>query len=104
MKNTSGMDYEFIKSRLAPCGLHCGKCFAFCDGTISQLSKELRCSLGDFDVYAERFMAMLDEPLFLKYTDFKEMLEFFSKGKCKGCRKEKMCYIQKLQSKRMFGK
>jgi len=37
---------------------------------------------------------MLNEPLFLKYSDFREMLEFFSKGKCKGCRKEK-CVIFK---------
>ena len=88
------MDYEFIKSRLAPCGLHCGKCFAFSEGDISRLSKDLRCSFGNFDLYAERFADMLDEPLFFKYPDFKEMLEFFSEGKCKGCRKEK-CVIFK---------
>jgi len=88
------MDYEFIKSRLAPCGLHCGKCFAFSEGDISQLSTDLRCSFGNFDIYAERFVAMLNEPLFLKYSDFREMLEFFSKGKCRGCRKEK-CVIFK---------
>jgi len=88
------VDYEFIKSRLAPCGLHCGKCFAFCDGDISRLSNELKNSLGNFDVYAERFAEMLNESLFLKYPDFKEMLEFFSQGKCKGCRKEK-CVIFK---------
>jgi hypothetical protein len=83
------MNYEFIKSRLAPCGLHCGKCFAFSAGEISQLSNELKFSLGNFDAFAERFVKMLDEPLFLKYPDFKEMLEFFAKGKCKGCRNEK---------------
>ena len=37
---------------------------------------------------------MLNEPLFLKYSDFREMLELFSVGKCKGCRKEK-CVILK---------
>lgn len=26
--------YEFIKKRLAPCGLHCGRCFAFTDGDV----------------------------------------------------------------------
>lgn len=88
------MDYEFIKSRLAPCGLHCGKCFAFTEGDISELSRNLKYSFGDFDVYAERFVDMLNEPLFLKYPDFKEMLDFFGKGKCSGCRKEK-CAIFK---------
>ena len=88
------MDCEFIKSRLAPCGLHCGKCFAFNEGDICQLSADLRRSLGDFDVYAERFVVMLDEPLFAKYSDFKQILNLFSIGKCGGCRKEK-CIVFK---------
>ena len=33
-------DSEFIKGRIAPCGLHCGKCFAFADGDISYHSNE----------------------------------------------------------------
>lgn len=56
-------DSEFIKGRIAPCGLHCGKCFAFADGDISYHSNELKRSLGNFDVYAQRFVAMLDEPV-----------------------------------------
>lgn len=83
------MDYEFIKSRLSPCGLHCGKCFAFCDGDISILSNKLKENLGDFDVYAERFINLLNDDTFAKYPEFKEMLACFSMGKCKGCRKEK---------------
>jgi len=83
------MDYEFIKSRLSPCGLHCGKCFAFADGEIALLSKKLKHSLGNFDVYAERFVSLLNEPVFSKYPDFKELLSLFSEPKCKGCRKEK---------------
>lgn len=35
-------DSEFIKGRIAPCGLHCGKCFAFADGDISYHSNELK--------------------------------------------------------------
>jgi hypothetical protein len=87
MKNC--LNYEFIKTRIAPCGLHCGKCFAFSEGDICRLSKDLKTNLGDFDAYAERFVNLLDEPLFLKYPEFKETLNYLSTGKCKGCRKEK---------------
>ena len=83
------LDYEFIKTRLAPCGLHCGKCFAFSEGEICELSNQLKNKLGSFDIYAERFAKIMNEPLFLKYQEFKEMLKYFSSGKCKGCRKEK---------------
>jgi len=94
------MDYEFIKTRLSPCGLHCGKCFAFSDGDISRLSRNLKKNLGDFDAYAERFVNLLNEPLFLKYAEFKELLNYFSAGKCMGCRKEqcvlfKSCNVRK---------
>lgn len=82
------MTSEFIKSRLAPCGLHCGKCFAFVDGNIKQQSTLLKNSLGNFDVYAERFNELLDEPVFRKYGTFKDMLNHFSEVNCKGCRKE----------------
>ncbi len=83
------MDYNTIKHRLAPCGLHCGKCFAFRDGDISHLSNSLKQSLGNFDVYAERFVTLLGEPAFAKYPDFKEFLALLSQGQCGGCRKEK---------------
>lgn len=81
--------YEHIKKRLAPCGLHCGKCFAFAEGDIAEMSGKLRQSLGNFDVYAERFVGLLNEPVFLKYPDFKEVLEHLSRGDCGGCRAEK---------------
>ena len=70
------MDSEFIKGRIAPCGLHCGKCFAFADGDISYHSNELKKSLGN-------------EPVFAKYADFKEFLDHLSVATCQGCRKEK---------------
>lgn len=88
------MDYEQIKLRLAPCGLHCGKCFAFIDGDIANYSNLLKKSLGEFDIYAQRFVEMLEEPVFEKYSDFKELLHYFSTAKCGGCRVEK-CKIFK---------
>ncbi|MCD7900608.1 MAG: DUF3795 domain-containing protein [Bacteroides sp.] len=83
------MNSEFIKTRIAPCGLHCGKCFAFADGDIYHFSNQLKHSLGNFDIYAQRFVEMLNEPVFSKYPDFKEFLSHLSVASCQGCRKEK---------------
>lgn len=88
------MDYELIKNRLGPCGLHCGKCFAFVDGDIKNFSNKLKDSLGDFSVYANRFVDLIDEPVFKKYADFSELLTYFASVDCAGCRKEK-CKIFK---------
>lgn len=35
------MGKEYL-DRLAPCGLHCGKCFAFAGGDINRHSAELK--------------------------------------------------------------
>lgn len=82
-------NYELFKERLGPCGLHCGKCFAFAKGDITKLSEDLRQSLGNFGVYAERFVEMLEEPVFLKYPNFNEFLTYLTTVNCQGCRKEK---------------
>ncbi len=99
------MDNDYIKSRLAPCGLHCGKCFAFIDGDIKNYSNKLKDLLGDFGIYAERFTVLLNEPVFGKYREFYEFLDYLSTLNCNGCRKEKCklfkdckvrdCYEQK---------
>ena len=83
------VNYSQIKKRLAPCGLHCGNCFAFADGDINKTSNKLPKSLGDFDIYAQRFVDLLDEPVFEKYGDFKKLLSYFASVDCKGCRNEK---------------
>jgi hypothetical protein len=75
-------------NRLAPCGLHCGKCFAFRDGDIHRLSVELLRNLGNFEPYAKRFETHLD-PVFQNYPAFKAMLDYFAAGDCGGCRREK---------------
>lgn len=82
------MDYNFIKDRLGPCGLHCGKCFAYVDGDIKNFSNKLKGSLGNFGVYANRFVDLLNEPVFNKYEDFSELLTYFASVNCAGCRKE----------------
>lgn len=45
--------------------------------------------LGEFSIYAKRFINLLDKPVFEKYPDFKEMLDYFSLAECSGCRNEK---------------
>ena len=94
---------EEVKSKLAPCGLLCEKCFAFNEGEIKHLSKELLEKLGNFDIYAQRFIELTGNPVFKKYPHFKDFLTFLSIGRCKGCRYEecqlnlscnvKFCYL-----------
>lgn len=99
------MEKEEIDARLAPCGLHCAKCFAFADGDIRRSSRELQQALGRFDIYAKRFAEMLDEPRFAKYPDFAEFLALLASSSCRGCRKEqcklfKGCQVRACSHKR----
>ena len=79
---------QAILNTVAPCGLNCVKCFAREGGSIQVLSQELQKNLGDFDIYAERFTELLNEPVFSNYPQFKEMLAYFAQANCKGCRNE----------------
>lgn len=97
--------YQDILDRLGPCGLNCEKCFAFATGQIKTYAEQLSNSLENFDSYAQRFVTLLQEPIFKKYTDFKAMLDYFTSVSCKGCRNEtcrlfsnckvKDCHIEK---------
>ena len=80
---------EFIKERLAPCGLHCGRCFAFVGGRIQVLSSQLQSELGNFGAFAKRFADLLGDSIFESYPDFKKFLDHLAKGGCGGCRQEK---------------
>jgi C_GCAxxG_C_C family probable redox protein len=82
----------FIRSRLAPCGLMCGKCVAFSGGPVQRLSLDLQRELGpNFSGYAQRFEGM--NPVFVKYPAFAELLDFLASGSCAGCR-EQGCLFQ----------
>ena len=99
------MDYEKIKAALAPCGLNCEKCFAHVDGDIRKYSLKLKEKLGNFDMYAKGFEALLEEPIFKKYGDFKELLDYFASENCRGCRNEqcklfKDCGVRGCQQER----
>ena len=78
------MDEKEILKDIAPCGLSCRKCFAFKAGDIGKHSRTLRDSLGNFDVYAERFSNFL--PQFGDYAAFKSLLTYLASPDCEGCR------------------
>ena len=82
------MTEQKILDALSPCGLSCEKCFAHVDGEIRRLSRRLKEKLGDFDIYAERFETLVGDPVFKKYPEFREMLDYFASENCTGCRNE----------------
>jgi len=88
------MEQNTLMEKFGPCGLLCEKCFAYEKGSIKYHAGQLKDSLGDFDIYARRFVTLLEEPVFSKYKEFKELLDLFSHGSCKGCRKQD-CHLFK---------
>jgi hypothetical protein len=99
------MEYKAILEFLGPCGINCQKCFAFKNGNINLHSQALKENLGNFQVYASRFVYLLDEPTFKKYPDFKEMLDYFATANCLGCRKQechlfKSCNVRKCHKEK----
>jgi hypothetical protein len=81
-----------LTDKFGPCGLLCEKCFAYENGAIRFHAEELKKNLGEFDNYAKRFVSLLDEPVFDKYSEFKKVLDLFSSNNCKGCRKQE-CHL-----------
>jgi hypothetical protein len=75
-----------ILEALSPFGLSCEKCFAHIDGDIRNLSIQLKEKLGNFEIYAKQFEILEGNPIFKKYSDFKQMLNYFASKDCKGCR------------------
>ena len=81
------VEVDFVKDRLAPCGLLCGKCVAFKDGPAHRASRDLKAQLGgNFGEYAKRFEGM--NPVFANYPAFAELLDFLASGSCTGCRNQ----------------
>lgn len=88
------MEHNILMEKFGPCGLLCEKCFAYEKGSIKYHAELLKANLGDFDIYAQRFVTLLENPVFIKYQNFKEMLNLFSEGSCMGCRKQD-CHLFK---------
>ena len=82
------MKADVIKETIAPCGLCCETCFAHVNGGIRNLSIQLKEKLGNFHINAKRFETLLGDPIFKKYSDFKEILDYFAAEHCHGCRME----------------
>lgn len=81
------VEADFVKDRLAPCGLLCGNCAAFAGGPIQRAALDLKDRLGaNFAEYAARFEAM--NPAFAHYPAFAELLDFLAGGSCSGCRNQ----------------
>ncbi len=94
-----------IKESIAPCGLCCETCFAHVDGDIRKYSIKLKEKLGNFHISAKRFETLLENPIFKKYAEFKEMLDYFAQKNCNGCRNEqckifKNCGVRKCHQER----
>lgn len=101
------MTDEEIKESIAPCGLCCETCFAHVDGDIRALSLKLREKLGNFHHNAKRFATLLENPIFSKYPEFKEMLDYFAAENCRGCRNEQCklfgnCGIRKCHQEKQI--
>ncbi len=84
------MEYTQVLEELAPCGLSCRKCMGHENGDIKRHAIMLKKLLGDFDSYAARFSKFL--PIFENYPQFKMMLDHFTQGTCKGCRRGECKY------------
>jgi len=78
------LDRKKILEALAPCGINCERCVGFEGGEIQKASLVLKEGLEGFDKLAEKFSAFV--PIFKNYKHFEEVVEFFSKADCKGCR------------------
>lgn len=83
---------ENMLDKFGPCGLLCEKCFANNQGPIRFHAEQLKKHLGEFDLYAKRFVVLLNDPTFEKYPNFKEMLTLLSTSNCQGCRKQE-CHL-----------
>ena len=78
------MEYGIILAALSPCGLDCSRCAMYDKGDIARLSKNLLGALTGFEKMAEKIADRF--PALNSYPAFTEILNFFEKASCKGCR------------------
>lgn len=83
------MSYEKAVKEFAPCGIECARCVAFKDGEVVKLSSALKEHLINFENMASIYKDSV--PVFKDYNVFTEILDYFSKGNCPGCRYGDAC-------------
>lgn len=76
--------YAEVVSRLAPCGLDCERCVMCATGRVKTLATELADALRGFESMASRVADRL--PSLREYSHFAEILGFFARVDCQGCR------------------
>jgi hypothetical protein len=80
------MTREQIIVEVAPCGIDCSRCIALLDGETRKHAIALQETFGDsFGRFAERFAGFV--PVFAKYGEFREFIDFLAGVDCIGCRK-----------------
>jgi hypothetical protein len=85
------MEKSELLSRLAPCGLDCGRCIRFKGGEIALAAETLKGRLAGFGNAAPRFASM--SPALNGYKQFEEVVDMFIAADCPGCRVEpSKCY------------
>jgi hypothetical protein len=89
------MTREKIIAEVAPCGIDCSRCIALIDGDARKHAVALQEIFGPaFQRWAERFTEYV--PVFAKYGEFREFVDFLAGVDCTGCRnEEKPCGIIK---------
>lgn len=78
------MEYQDVVSRLAPCGLDCGRCADHTNGDIRALCLQLSHLLKGYERVAK--LKADTAPEFGSYAQFEHILAAFSRGPCGGCR------------------
>ena len=78
------MNRTEVLEQLAPCGLDCGRCIRFENGTLSRAAKVLKEGLQGFGPMAERMAQHV--PALGGYPQFEAMVDFLSDVNCTGCR------------------
>jgi hypothetical protein len=92
------MKKEEIILEVAPCGIDCSRCIALAGGDARRHAAALQEVFGpSFHKFADRFAERV--PVFAKYGDFREFVDFLAGIDCAGCRnspvEEKPCGILK---------
>ncbi|MEW6515375.1 MAG: DUF3795 domain-containing protein [candidate division FCPU426 bacterium] len=78
------MERELLLRQMAPCGLDCGRCVRYQEGTVARAARKLAESLEGFGQAAPRFAKGM--PALERYPEFEAVLGLLAGADCPGCR------------------